>query len=94
MKTSKFLKMVRIIHKNSAVADPVAPNGAVYAICVLVSPCAILARTKQMWETRIDIHVNMPKVVTRLTKYPNTTSELSETFTKAMQAKAPDNASA
>ena len=47
-----------------------------------------------MCVTRIDIQVKMPKTVTRLTKYPNTTFELSETFTNAIQAMTPDSARA
>ena len=69
----------------SAPYDPATPNGAVYAIESLKIPCAFLALTKQICETKIEIQVKRPKMVTRLTKYRKTVRLSSATFRKARQ---------
>lgn len=87
MKTTKPLKMAIRQQKNRAPTEPHLPSGALYARMLSGMFWARRASTKKMWETRMDIQVRRPNMVTKLTKYPKTVAELVETFMNARRQK-------
>ena len=68
MKSGNPLKIVITQANMRAICEPRIPKGEMNLRAESGTPCALRARTKKMCDTRMEIQVRIPKMVTRETR--------------------------